>query len=363
MIIDKNALINKYGVEKSNTLEEYLRCRYDSIRKKRIFNVVYDLLHQCDIRCLGCGTNASWTADISIKCTEMSLEQIETVLIKIKEYSIQTGLTPFINYGGGEPFLRDDIVSILKLSAEILGSNSIGIDTNASLPQSYELISDIVPYVSYIGISINGLEEYHNWWSNNCNINAYANATTVLKKLCCDKCIASKIEVTTVATKKNYRTLHELMTILKDMGVENYSIHRAIPVGRMHTIQKSMILDADEYLELLIDVVYASKCLSLNAHFHHSIESIYASLLFGINTYDTDKVVNTNYRSSISIDPLGEVLIDPWCTVGLWRIVAAINRLNEVGLNDGDVEQLFDALKAKDPACPLANIASWRDEE
>ena len=135
--------------------------------------------------------------------------------------------------------------------------------------------------------------------------------------------------------------------------------------------------------------------------------------MFGINTYDTDKVVNTNYRSSISIDPLGEVLIDPWCTVGLWRklsignalysgfsfenafnsnsdilrklraslkienrcygckmqcsggsrIVAAINRLNEVGLNDGDVEQLFDALKAKDPACPLANIASWRDEE
>lgn len=143
----------------------------------------------------------------------------------------------------------------------------------------------------------------------------------------------------------------------------------------------------------------------MNAHFHYSIESIYASLLFGINTYDMDKVVNTNYRSSILIDTLGEVIIEPWCTVGLWiklsignvlkpsfsfenvfnsnseilcklsaalrienrcygckmqcyeesRIVAVINRINGIGIMDGDVEQLFDALKAIDPACLLAS--------
>lgn len=139
-----------------------MRCCYDSIRKRRIFNVIYDLLHQYDIHCLGCGTNESWTANTSIKCTEMSLEQIETVLIKIREYSIKTDLTFFINYGESESFLRDDIVSILKLSVEIFGSNSIGIDTNDSLPQLYEMIYDTTQYVSYIGININGLEEYHN---------------------------------------------------------------------------------------------------------------------------------------------------------------------------------------------------------
>jgi hypothetical protein len=126
--------------------------------------------------------------------------------------------------------------------------------------------------------------------------------------------------------------------------------------------------------------------------------------LFGINTYDAENLVNTNYRSSISIDPMGEVLIDPWCTVGLWRklslgnvfdygftfekafnnktdvlnkvrmslekdsrcygcnrqcsggsrIVAAVNKINESGITNGDVDQLFEALKAIDPACPLA---------
>ena len=412
MIADKIALINKYGIEKSNVLEKYLKSRYDSVRKNKTFNVVYDLLHQCDICCLGCGTNASWTNDTSIKCTEMPLNQIEKVLIKIKDYSTRIGLIPFINYGGGEPFLREDIISILKLSADILGADSIGIDTNASLKKSYEMICDIVPYVSYIGISINGLEDYHNWWSNNRNINAYANATTVLKKLCIDRSIASKIEVTSVATKKNSDSIPELMAVLKDLGVVNYSVHRAIPVGRMQSISKNLIPDADEYLGLLINVISASERLSLNAHFHHSIEAIYASLLFGINTYDAEKVVNTNYRSSISIDPLGEVLIDPWCTVGLWRklslgnvfdydfafekafnnktdvlgkvrmalekesrcygcrrqcsggsrIVAAVNKINETGLINGDVDQLFDALKAVDPACPLACSDTRRNE-
>lgn len=412
MIADKIALINKYGFNKSNTLESYLKSRYASIQKKKTFNVVYDLLHQCDICCLGCGTNASWTNDTSVSCTEMSLNQIERVLIKIKDYSTRIGLTPFINYGGGEPFLREDIISILKLSAEILGADNIGIDTNASLEKSYEMIHDIVPYVSYIGISINGLEDYHNWWSNNRNINAYANATSVLKKLCVDQSIASKIEVTSVATKKNCDSIPELMDALKKMGVVNYSVHRAIPVGRMQTIGESLIPDADKYLGLLIDVISAAERLSINAHFHHSIEAIYASLLFGINTYDAEKVINANYRSSISIDPLGEVLIDPWCTVGIWRklslgnvfdydftfekafnnktdilnkvrmsiekenrcygckrhcsggsrIVAAVNKINEVGVAIGDVNQLFDALKAIDPACPLAYSDDRSDE-
>lgn len=46
MIADRIALFNKYGFNKSKTLESYLKSRYASINKKKTFNVVYDLLHQ-----------------------------------------------------------------------------------------------------------------------------------------------------------------------------------------------------------------------------------------------------------------------------------------------------------------------------
>ena len=404
MITDKTTLLSRYGKEKADALENYLKTRFESVQKEKSLNVVYDLLHQCDICCLGCGTNAIMTSLPTVICEEMTLKQIEEVIKKIKKYCDKKNITPFVNYGGGEPFLRSDILQVLELTADVLGSNCIGIDTNASLQNSYEQICAALPYVSYIGISINGLESYHNWWSNNSRINAYANATSVIRRICQNKEYANKIEVTSVATKKNYKTLRNLMEYLKELGVKNYSVHRAIPVGRMLARADELVPDANEYLELLVDVVSASEKLSINAHVHHSIEAIYAALLFGINTYDNENVVNTNFRSSISIDPSGEVLIDPWCTTGFWknltlgnvhtpnfsfdavfsgkfndinkvrlafdktvrchgctrncsggsRIVAAVSEINRYGKDIGEIGQLVEALKAKDPACPLA---------
>ncbi len=142
------------------------------------------ILHRCDLACIGCGTNAKYVNSLCVSDPNPTLEEIEKVFKKIKLYQEKTEKSVFINIGGGEPFLRFDIFDVLKMASEYFSPSSIGVDTNGSLPNSFELISKAMPYVSYVGISINGLEDYHNWWAGNSKINAFKNSTSVARMLC-----------------------------------------------------------------------------------------------------------------------------------------------------------------------------------
>lgn len=317
--MDVESLVSKYSEVQLNILKNHLWSRYSSISQKKKFNVIIDLLHQCDINCLGCGTNAVCISAQKVNVKQMKIEDIQKVVLQINDYAHQHDLVPFINFGGGEPFLRGDILNILKLASDIIGKENVGIDTNGTLEDSYELLKEALNYVGYIGISINGLHDYHNWWANNKSFDAYQRAIDTLSRLNKIKGASEIIEVTTVATKRNYRSIPLLMKELSDIGVKNYSVHRAMPVGRMKYWADELIMNPEEYFDTLVLLSNQAKELGMNAHMHHSIEAIYANALLNINTYYMKNTLQTSARSSISTDPSGELLIDPWCTVGIWR--------------------------------------------
>ena len=165
-----------------------------------------------------------------------------------------------------------------------------------------------------------------------------------------------------------------------------------------------LIPTAEEYLELLIALIEAGDKYNVNVHLHHSIESMHATLLLGLETYAPDKVGNPDMSSSIGIEPNGAVVFDPWCTTGIWksitggnlydsevnlfdildvpngsildlakiytaphlrcngcpqkcsggsRIAAAANKLKSLNENNITDTDIFDAMTAVDPACPL----------
>ncbi len=327
MIIE--SLVSKYSEKQLNTLKIHLSSRYSSTSQKKKFNVIIDLLHQCDINCLGCGTNAVCISAQKVHVEQMQFEEIKKIVLLINDYAHQHDLTPFINFGGGEPFLRDDIINILKTTSEIIGKENVGVDTNGTLEDSYEVLKEALNYVGYIGISINGLHDYHNWWANNKKFDAYQRAINTVGRLNKIKGAAEIIEVTTVATKKNYRSIPLLMKKLSDIGVKNYSVHRAMPVGRMKYWEEELIMNPEEYFETLVLLSNQANKLGMNAHMHHSIEAIYATALLNINTYYMKNTLQTNIRSSVSIDPSGELLIDPWCTVGIWRNLSLGNVMDK----------------------------------
>ena len=390
--------------EQMDMLKTHLKSRFEFRKSKREFGIVFDILHQCDLNCRGCGTNASFTYEKSVDIDTPTITDINNVFAKIKAYADEKGVPVFVNIGGGEPFLRKDIIEILKSASEHFGSSGVGVDTNGTLDNSFDLILEALAYVSYVGISINGLEEYHNWWAGNNKINAFQRSIEVVKRLCSYVEYAEKIEVTFVASKRNIAEIPDLMDLLQHIGVKNYSLHRAMAIGRMAR-HPELIPDASDYLNLLLAIIERSQTNGLTVHLHHSIESIHATLLLGLNTYAPDKIGNPDAGSSLGIEPGGHLVFDPWCTTGIWkslsggniyddavdfksaiegtgsgtvfdivktytaphlrcegceyecsggsRIAAAANALNNIDESEITDLHILDAMTKIDPACPL----------
>ena len=394
-------------------VKNYLERRYVKKKSSKKFGIVYDILHQCDLNCIGCGTNALYTGSRRFSEVQPSFQQIQYVFSKVKTYADSIDIPVFINIGGGEPFLRDDILNILKSASEFFGVDGVGVDTNGTLDCSYELISQAMSYSSYVGISVNGLEEYHNWWAGNKRINPFQRSMDTVKRLCdAGGDMREKLEVTSVATNKNLNDIPQLIEILADVGVKNYSIHRAMPVGRMSR-HKELLPKAEDYFELLIRVIKIANKTGMDVHIHHSIESIHETLLLGLSTYEEDKVGNPDMGSSIGIEPEGRLVFDPWCTSGMWtllssgciydrslrfenlltdkgsvfdisktytaphlrcngctkpcsggsRIVAAATSLLDIDEKEAQLTDLLSAMTAIDPACPLYEEEVDDDEE
>jgi len=89
-------------------------------------------------------------------------------------------------------------------------------------------------------------------------------------------------------------------------------------VGRLAQNPR-MIPSNTDYLDLLVQLVMANKQVEIDMHIHHSIESIYATLFLGADTYAGRRIGEPDKRSSIGIDPRGKVFFDPWCMVSPWN--------------------------------------------
>lgn len=411
--MNANEFYSQFNSNDVELVKKYLQKRYVKKKSSKKFGIVYDILHQCDLNCIGCGTNAVYVGQTRLDDVQPSFQQIQYVFSKVKTYADSINIPVFINIGGGEPFLRKDILDILKSASEYFGEKGVGVDTNGTLDCSYELINQAMKYSSYIGISVNGLEDYHNWWAGNKRINPFQRSMDTIKRLCdAGDYQRQKLEVTSVATNRNLGDIPELIERLSDIGVKNYSIHRAMPVGRMSR-HKELLPTAKEYFELLVSVIKAADKTGMEIHIHHSIESIHETLMLGLSTYEEDKVGNPDMGSSIGIEPEGRLVFDPWCTSGMWallssgciydsnlkfeelltdkgsvfdisktytaphlrcngcampcsggsRIVSAASSLLDINEKDAQLTDLLSAMTAVDPACPLYEEEEDDDEE
>lgn len=324
----------------------HLRGRFASPTAKSGLNVVFDVTRWCDLACRGCCTSARVFRDaerIPEEKLEISTEKVFTILRMFRQYlDTHPGKPFYVNYGGGEPFLRGDFPEILRTSAELFGRDSVATDTNGTLI-TLDTALGVVNYISYLGVSIDGLEEHHNRWRNPApGVNGFRRTVDFIKACLSDPELRSVVEVSTVVSRGNLKEIPVLVRFLADLGLKQYSVHRTMPVGRYISIQDQIPL-AEEYLWLAVELAKLRKQLDMEIHFHHSLESIYGALLLGINTHAGDDVLgNPDTKSSLGVDPQGNLYFDPWCTEPPW------SQLNAGSLLSGQVSlvDILDGAKA-----------------
>ena len=313
-------------------LKSYLAKRLSEKSMKEGLSIVFDVTYFCNLNCKGCAVNAKLHDHKHIDINRMELDSgnVIKILEKIHNYVESASITPFyINFGGGEPFLRPDFKHIVKSASDMFGAKSVAVDTNGTFLTVDDAL-EIAGSVSCLGISIDGLEEYHNDWRGTKKVkNPFNKSISFIENALEYAEIKNILEVSSVATKNNLSELPQLIRILNGKGVPCYSVHRTFPVGRM-SVYHDIIPGPDEYLALAIEIARADRDLDIDCHFHHSLESIYGSILLDIDTYIADKVVgNPDSRSSFGIDPKGNIYFDPWCMVKPWKDLFGGNVLDD----------------------------------
>lgn len=170
-------------------------------------------------------------------------------MLKIKNcVDSKKDLNFFLDFWRGELVLRSDYKNIIKKASCLFGAESVGINTNGTRISIEDLV-EFDPYVSCVGISVDGLENYYNEWRRTVEIgNSFGITINLMKKMLEPPSLSRKLDITTVPTKKNISEIPELIYYLHGAGVRNYSVHRAMQVGRFW--------DKDEFLPYREDYFY-----------------------------------------------------------------------------------------------------------
>ena len=103
-------ILEGFSIAQREMLRTHLMRRCIPEKQDRKLRVVFDLLHQCDINCIGCGTNAQYVGEQKVTPKQMTIDQVRTVLEKIRDYGAEENLVPFIIFGGGEPLLHSTFI-------------------------------------------------------------------------------------------------------------------------------------------------------------------------------------------------------------------------------------------------------------
>ena len=112
--------------------------------------VVYNCTARCNLRCLHCYSSS----DASCGRDELSTEQAKRLLAQLPGANVPVAL-----FSGGEPLLREDLLELLA-EAKGLGLRTV-ISTNGTRIDSDTAGKFAERDLSYIGISLDGQEPFH----------------------------------------------------------------------------------------------------------------------------------------------------------------------------------------------------------
>jgi len=113
--------------------------------------IAYNCTQRCNLRCLHCYSSSETDSSLADELTTPEAKQLLSQLAEVN--------CPAVLFSGGEPLLRDDLFKLLA-EAKRLKLRTV-ISTNGTLLDSKTAGKLSDAGVSYVGISIDGTEEFH----------------------------------------------------------------------------------------------------------------------------------------------------------------------------------------------------------
>lgn len=175
---------------------------------------------RCNMRCRHCGSDCKMQPEVKDMPEEDFLKAIDSLTPHVDPHKT------FIIVTGGEALLRDDLEEVgLELYRR---GYPWGVVTNGYLLDEARLRSLTESGLHSMTVSLDGLEEQHNWLRQ--NQASYARATEAIRLLAEQKEVLW--DVVTCVNQRNIEHLPEIKEMLAGLGVRSWRLFSIFPMGR-----------------------------------------------------------------------------------------------------------------------------------
>lgn len=178
--------------------------------------VIWNLIRRCNLSCRHC---YSTSLDIDFK-DELSTEQIKATIDDLKVAHV-----PVIIFSGGEPLLRPDIFEITAY-AKAKGFY-VALSTNGTLINEDNIEQIKAADYQYVGISIDGLEEFHDHFRR--KKGSFKTSMHAIK-LC--KAAGIKVGMRLCLTQGNANDLPAMLDLMEEYEVDKFYLSHLNYSGR-----------------------------------------------------------------------------------------------------------------------------------
>ena len=207
-------------------------------REHPLIQLFWECTLRCNMRCRHCGSDCT----VSALHPDMPFEDFEKVLVRIKEKYDASKILIIVS--GGEPLVREDIAECGRRIKEL--GFPWGMVSNGRL-MSDEMVDKLLRSgLRTATISLDGLEEDHNWMRGMPDSFSYASAA--VKRLASQKGLA--FDVVTCVNQHNFPKLTEIKEYLISLGVRRWRLFTVFPVGRAAS-DPELQLSNEQYRQLM----------------------------------------------------------------------------------------------------------------
>ncbi len=211
------------------------RALYRSTRESHpLEQLFWECTLRCNLHCRHCGSDCKQSAIRQDMPKEDFLKVLDSVAAKTDPHQV------FVVISGGEPLMRDDLEDCC---ADIYARGfPWGMVTNGLFLTPERLLRLLKAGMHSITISLDGLEEDHNWMrGNKQSFQRVEQAIGLINQI-----PRLTYDIVTCVNRRNYPQLNNIKEYLIRQGVKHWRLFTVFPVGRAAT-DPMMQLTRDEF--------------------------------------------------------------------------------------------------------------------
>jgi len=182
--------------------------------------VVWNSTRRCNLRCIHCYSNS----ENKIYPNELTTAQAKALIADLADYKV-----PVLLFSGGEPLLRHDLFELAKLASD--SGIRVVLSTNGTLITQAVAEQLKTAGFSYVGVSLDGMEETNNKFRG--APNAFQAAINGIRN-----CIKAGVKpgLRFTVTKHNYPDLTEIFELIEAEKIPRACFYHLAYAGRGSSI-------------------------------------------------------------------------------------------------------------------------------